>query len=272
MSALDDAVADAVFLAFEMEGRFADLYGGFAWDANFVDGSLTFFTEPETVLTAHFLGSAAPGPGTWMWGWHNVNGFPESSVAAAERVRSAFSGSNVAELEQATIALTPQLPLLLTLASKAATGIFASVDVPAAGGTRVYLLLEHESLHLAPPDAATVARVIGDGLGVTEIANHRRAVESYARLRGIELAPTAEGVELHLADGALAVGFDELNRVASIRGTITPSQAAAQASLVAQARQDQAAPATAPTPAEAAPAVLPAEAQPAKRWWQRSRS
>lgn len=264
MTALDDAVADAVFLAFEMEAKFAELFGGFAWDVDFVAGTFTFHTEPDTVLRSHFLGSAAPGPGTWMWGWHNVNGFPESSVAAAERVRAAFAGSGAAALEQATVPLSPQLPLLLTLASKAATGIFASVDVPSNGGTRVYLLLEHESLRLDPPTASRVVSVISDGIRVTDIASHRRAVESYARLRGIDLAATgSDGVELRLADGVISISFDALGRISSIRGQITPEQAGEGA----------------PTsePATEMPAGVTQEAAPdhgtekPRRWWQRSR-
>lgn len=50
------------------------------WDIDFSEGEI-FFGEDGYPL--QFIGSESASSDTWLWGWENINGFPESIIEAA---------------------------------------------------------------------------------------------------------------------------------------------------------------------------------------------
>src|SRR5690606_41585755 len=100
----------------EHQIHLAALHGDDAWNADLVAGTLTF-TAPDggtTTCRVQFLGTAAPGPGTWMWAWNNVNGFPDAGLDAAERTRATV----LREAEEPEQQVTDHPPYRYTLRSE----------------------------------------------------------------------------------------------------------------------------------------------------------
>lgn len=240
---LADLVDDAIFLSTETQAFIDETWGGLGWNVDMSGPSFVFASAPPTVLRAHFVGSAAPGPNSWLWAWNNVNGFPEASVALAANIRDEWP-----DLRETTTAELPlehdDLPLRLTLAAKTASGRFAHVDVDAGNGTRIWILLQGAEVEALPVlTVPRLLRVLSEGISTTAVADHRRALDSYARMRPLELAWTGDVATIALPDGAVAVTLDAEGRIGSM-------------SAGGQADATTAAP-------EAG------EAAKKKRWWQR---
>ncbi len=219
---LQDLVDRAVILSTEHQVHFADLGGESAWDADLQAGILTFHSEIPLVCGAHFLGTAAPGTQSWLWGWHNVNNFPEGVVAAAEHVHQRGVSGGIFELSTAEILLTDAVPYRLALAAKAVTGHFTHFAAPTGGGTCAWFLLTHPRFELPPASVARILRVIPEGISSTTVADHRRAVRAYAVLRGLDIRWLDEQTAVvGASDGEVTVSFDGHGRLTNLSATLT---------------------------------------------------
>ncbi|MFD6164559.1 DUF6882 domain-containing protein [Oerskovia sp. NPDC060287] len=219
---LQDLVDRAVILSTEHQVHFAELGGESAWDADLQAGTLTFHSEVPLVCGAHFLGTAAPGTQSWLWGWHNVNSFPDGVVAAAEHVHQRGVSGGIFELSTAEILLTDAVPYRLALAAKAVTGHFTHFAAPTGGGTCAWFLLTHPRFELSPASVPRVLRVIPEGIGSTTVSDHRRAVRAYAVLRGLDIRWLDEQTAVvGASDGEVTVAFDGHGRLTNLSATLT---------------------------------------------------
>lgn len=258
--ALQDLVDDAAFLSHEHQLHLTDLHGDDAWAADLTTGVFTF-TAPDggtATCRLQFLGTAAPGPGTWMWAWQNVNGFPDAVLTAAESTRR----TGLREAAEPELPLADDLAHRLALAAKAVTGSFAHYSAPVGGGTRAWFLLDDADLALPAPSVPRVVRTLSEGLLSVTVVDHRRAVASYASARGLPAVEDGTGaVVLDVPDGTVTVRFDERGRIAGISassGRIAAPEAAAPLAVEPEAA------AVEPEAAASEPAVLePAAADPA---------
>lgn len=290
--ALQDLVDDAAFLSHEHQLHLSDLHGDDAWAADMTTGVFTF-TAPDGVTATcrlQFLGTAAPGPGTWMWAWQNVNGFPDGVLTAAESARR----TGLREAAEPELPLADDLAHRLALAAKAVTGSFTHYSAPVGGGTRAWFLLDDADLALPAPSVPRVVRTLSEGLLSVTVVDHRRAVASYASARGLPAVEDGTGaVVLDVPDGTVTVRFDERGRIAGISASsprpAAPEAATAEPAAAAPAGSAPTAPgltvsepsagdpaAPEPAPAEhesAAPAPSPAGTapEPRRRSWFRRR-
>lgn len=215
------ALADAG--AFVSQEHQEHLAGAFTMRGLAVDpaGSRVAFTDASgtrTAWRAHFIGSASPADGTWLWGWDNVNGFPDAFVQQSRRIR-AFGGKHaVDQLATAQLPLTDELPGRLVRAVKALTGLTAHVVAPVGpGGTKAWLLVDDAALRLPPPTVARTVGVVMSGLAGSGVADHRRALTAWADQRGAVIEPGADGLaRVHVSDGTVRVRFGEGDRIVGI--------------------------------------------------------
>ncbi|ARK04730.1 MAG: DUF6882 domain-containing protein [Cellulosimicrobium funkei] len=249
--ALQDLVDDAAFLSHEHQLHLTDLHGDDAWAADLTTGVFTF-TAPDggtATCRLQFLGTAAPGPGTWMWAWQNVNGFPDAVLTAAESTRR----TGLREAAEPELPLADDLAHRLALAAKAVTGSFAHYSAPVGGGTRAWFLLDDADLALPAPSVPRVVRTLSEGLLSVTVVDHRRAVASYASARGLPAVEDGTGaVVLDVPDGTVTVRFDERGRIAGISASSGRTAAPLAAELEAAAAEPEAA---ASEPAAADPAA-----------------
>ncbi|GAB3044535.1 DUF6882 domain-containing protein [Sediminivirga luteola] len=221
---LERLVDQAVFLSAEYQAHFATLVGERDWDVDFQRPVLRFAAgdgSPALELRPHFLGSYAQQPSrSWHWGWDNINGFPPAAVELAGQLKTLAAGAGLPEANQDEIEVPrdSELPFRLTLAAKALTGVYAHYAAPAGGGTQAWLLVEAPELALSEPSIMRIVPLVAQSLQATEISDHRAALESYIRLRGLASRPlpgSEGGLRLIAADGGADVEFDELNRITS---------------------------------------------------------
>jgi hypothetical protein len=253
---LDRLVDASAILSTEQQAHIAALHGEDTWTLDTAAATVTL-TAPgggTIVCRAHFVGTSAPGPGTWLWGWRNINDFPHAFVALAERVRAAGEAQGVPELTTAEIPLTRDLPRRLTIAAKTVSGLAAHYSGPIGGGSRAWLLIEHPDLELPAPTARRTADAVQATVESVELADHVEAIASWARFRGVTLTASEPGgrtLRLALPDGEVLVTLDERHRII---------QVAAQAALGLDASAAMHEP-SAPAAPEAEPEPVVAEAE-----------
>ncbi|GAA1808941.1 MULTISPECIES: DUF6882 domain-containing protein [Brevibacterium] len=216
---LQDLVNRAVFLSTEMQTHFGSVIAGAAWEVDFsADPTLTFDVEGGEPLRTrpHLVGSESSSQGTWLWGWENINGFPEAVVGLAHEVRKFGAAKGISDLVTPEIDLDDELALRLTLAAKEATGKWAHYPAAAGAGTTVWVLVDSPALALPAPSVKASVRALMQGLTQTTVDDHRAALTAYTDRRGI---PTAElpdgGVRMLFADGSADLSFDEQSRISN---------------------------------------------------------
>ena len=214
MATFDDLVDDAIFVSIESQQRSQQLWGAYDWNVDLPTQLFSFQSSPPTSLRAHLLGSSAPGPNSWLWGWANTSVAAEC-IALVSRVRDHAATLAITELTTPELALTDDLPLRLALATESLTGLRTYFTGDSGSGSRMWLLLEGDALALPAPDVISAAGAITRGITTTTVTDHRRAVRSYAGHRGILLGDE-EAMSLILPDGTVTVEFVN-DRISNVR-------------------------------------------------------
>ncbi|TMR96218.1 DUF6882 domain-containing protein [Nonomuraea basaltis] len=224
---------DAALLSLEHQLHLEEVLADHSWNADLQEQRFEFTGSRTITCTRfHLLGSAAPGPRSWLWAWANPSGFPDSLVAASATLRDFGQRHGIAELGSPEVPFdalpgSPAEPHLaaglLTEAAKAVTGHWTSYNGDAGGGTRVAFLVEHPEFRLPPPEPTRVMRVIQQAIAGLSLRDHRRALHSYAvkRQLGAEFGPDHATLSLTGPGLEAAVDFDASGRVAGIKATLS---------------------------------------------------
>jgi hypothetical protein len=152
---------DAAFLSLEHQMHLTDVLGEHEWSVNFDVPSFSVTGDrPRTCTAVHFLGSAAPGPRSWLWSWATPSGYASGATWLAEWLRGFGQQHGIAELT------TPELPFaalpgapddpgraawVLAEVAKAASGRWTSYTPDVGGGPRFALLIELPTLSCRRP-------------------------------------------------------------------------------------------------------------------------
>ena len=226
-------------LAAEAQALFAARFGGVAWQADLGEpATFTFYTDPPTVFEPSFVGSTAED-GTWMWGWHNINGFPESLVANAVTVYENGERFGIGELMTPVQPLDPDtrmaevlpprgdVPALYTLVTQALAADpapiwFRSVN-DSSDSSAMFILRNDAAFTLPPPTSLSVTRALTDAISSGLTSDPMLAVHAYADRRdGVTLTHAeVDRYELQTPDGAVIVRFDEHRRISAFESTIS---------------------------------------------------
>ena len=234
---LADLCDDAALLSFETQLHLAEVIGDRPWDVDLGAGRFVFgggtgeHTEELVCTRVHLLGSAAPGPRSWLWSWATSQGWSDDVTDLARWLRGFGQQQGVRELVEPEVGFADvpgaDDPLVagavLMDAAKAAAGRWAGYSGPVGGGTRAAFLLEHPSFVLPAPEGVRVVRVLSEGLMAAPLlTDHRRAVAAYAAARPLasRWSPDGTEVELSLPGAVVTVRFDELGRVGGIASTL----------------------------------------------------
>lgn len=206
---LQDLIDEALFLSTEHQARLAELTGDSDWAVDFSSPSFSLKSDESVRLTPHLLGTESEQRGSWIWAWQEMGHFPAEVVTAAVQTREAGDRLGVQELTTDELILSEGLARRLTLAAKAATGIYAHYPAAAGGGVRAWLLVDGPQFELPEPTVQRMGRVMAQALQTGTAQNHQRAVDSYAHLRGAHIAwDTDACAVITAADGAMRLWFD----------------------------------------------------------------
>lgn len=153
------------------------------WEVDFDAGTLSFGEDSYPV---QFLGSESSADDSWLWGWHNVNNFPEELLTTCHHVHELGRSWGLAELTTARLDLTPQLDghALAAVASVLSADPVAYYRGPHAGGAVLMAFSGLPEQVFAPVGLSEVAAVVTDSLQAE--CDHRILVEGLLRWNGTE--------------------------------------------------------------------------------------
>ncbi|MFE3192192.1 DUF6882 domain-containing protein [Nocardia sp. NPDC059240] len=227
---LANVLDDAALLSFEHQMHLSEVLGEHSWNVNLAERRFEFQCAERTLVCTgmHLLGSAAPGPQSWLWSWANPSGYPDDVVAVATSMREFGAQQGIPELATAEvpfIAFGPEIEphqvswTMMELA-KPISGHWTSYQGNVGSGTFAAFLVEHPELQLPPPSGPRLIRVISQGLAELALTDHRRAVHSYLTRRGlaVEFAPDGGSLRFEAPTVNGTIDFDQYGRVSGING------------------------------------------------------
>jgi hypothetical protein len=218
-----DLQDDAALLSLEHQLRLMDVLGNPSWSTNLDEKRFELTPEggePVRCTDMQLLGSAAPGPGSWLWSWANPAGYRDDILIAANEARAFGEQHGIPELANAEVPFdalpgSPDDPAavasLMMEATKAVTGRFTGYQGPVGGGTRAGFLLDHPDFRLPAPDAPRVSRVLQQGLVELRFHDQRRGVDSYARRRGLAIEHAGPLTHVSGPTFSVSIEFNEHN-------------------------------------------------------------
>ncbi|HEX5117277.1 MAG TPA: hypothetical protein VFW65_18970 [Pseudonocardiaceae bacterium] len=229
--------AGAAILSLEHQLHLSDVLGQHSWHVDLTTNRFEFAGARTVACTGyHLVGTASAGAGSWLWGWANPSGFPESLTALSAGVRDFGQHHGIPGLATAEIPFgslpgasdDPNRAAHLCLdAAKAVSGHWTAYQGDVGGGTIAAFLVEHPEFELPAPEPARTMRVLQQALAEIPITDHRRALYGYASRRplAITFAPDQTTCTLTGRGFATVAEFDDRGRVTTMSGQLSaPTQ------------------------------------------------
>lgn len=226
---LANLLDDAALLSLEHQFRLSEIAGDRPWSVDLEGAGRFTFTGDQPIETqrVHLLGSAAPGPASFLWSWADPSGHSEQLTELAKAVRDFGIQHGIRELSEPEVPFSalpgsPSDPVIVVAilmdAAKAVSGLWTSYTGPVGGGTRAAFLIEHPSFRLPAPSGARIATVLRQGLALPTLHDHRRALYSYVTRRGLHGQWNADWSQLSITGPGIAAtaSFDEYARTRNI--------------------------------------------------------
>ena len=231
-----DLQDDAALLSFEHQLHLSEIIGEHSWEVDLAVPRFAFTGEnPVTASAMHLLGSAAPGPRSWLWSWANPAGYRQEVTWLAEQLRDFGKQYGIPQLSEPEVPFDDlpgsptdpaQVASLMMEAAKAVTRRWTGYQGPAGGGTRVGMLIEHPDFVLPAPEGPRVARVLQQGLMELRFNEHRRGCRSYVLNRGLRMQETETEMYVEGPAFTATIEFDQYHRVTGMKFKMggTPQQ------------------------------------------------
>lgn len=185
------------------------------WDVDFGKGTISF---GEDKFPVGFLGSESETSNTWLWGWVNVNDFPESIVADSEDFYQHCMMLGMNEIKEAELELTELVNghALAAMAVVASTERMCYYRAPYDGGAAFLLVKDVPESIFARVSAEEAAKAISDSISALPLQHHflvQGVMEVYCDDAKID-SQMATGT---FYDGSvLAVEFDAQQRITKL--------------------------------------------------------
>ncbi|MCA4994375.1 hypothetical protein HWD35_06610 [Tsukamurella tyrosinosolvens] len=229
-------------LAEEAQELFAEKYAAYPWQVD-LSGTPRFWFEREPIaeFRAHFIGSVSEYSNTWMWGWENINGYPEEAVALSTSVRDAGERLDCPEFTTTVLPLDPRersdagLPARehavydYVHAAMALTDLVEPVYYRGSngnGGYAWFVLENRAEFHLPPASIMSAVGILTRITAAGLVADPHLATWAYAvRREGLTIEQTGTDMILTAQDGSATVSFDDRGRLARIDAHAGPAAA-----------------------------------------------
>lgn len=233
ISGFQDLLDDGCLISSDAQFRLLDVIGedtpyGDQFDVDLSAQLITFSGTGQLRARVQYVGSAAARAstaGSWMWGWSNVNGFPDAVLQRVTAVHNFGQQYGVPELT------TPELPL--TDEPRQTAGRYAVVASLVNGqlpyytaeidrGRVVAFLVEHPEFGLRPLDTPRLLTVLNSALMEGVIRDWPRALRQYAAFRGLICSERPGGLALTGPTiDEVRIDLDQQGRVTGFSGTAT---------------------------------------------------
>ena len=217
---------DAALLSLEHQIHLMDTVGVPPWEVDFAVPRFGFGgDQPLTASAVHLLGSAAPGPRSWLWSWANPTGYRPEVTRLAEQLREYGKEHGIPEFTEAEVPFADlpgsptepaQVASLMMEAAKAVSKRWTGYQGPVGGGTRIGMLIEHPSFVLPAPESPRVSRVLQQGTAELRFYDQRRGFRSYAVNRGLSMQENDTQMLIEGPSFSVTVSFNERNQMTAM--------------------------------------------------------
>ncbi|EFG47388.1 hypothetical protein HMPREF0183_1379 [Brevibacterium mcbrellneri ATCC 49030] len=239
--ALTDLVVSGVFISTEAQWVFERTTANseYDWNVDFSDAPLIALSgEHGFTGRPHMIGSTDSNYGSFRWGWSPDNDWKEPAIALSRKVREYGAEHQIPELTDPEFDTHDDQALRIVIAAKVITGHLFHVPLP-VGPATAWLIVDAPQLQLGEPEIRPVVKALAAGLSVTDIRNHRTAIQEYGRLRGFHVVENGDGLRMLLKDGSADLTFDSLNRLTNCQVSQPLSDEAAEQLTAAGAAEPQ---------------------------------
>lgn len=179
---LADAVDDAAYYSYEHQLHLATTVGiGATWRLVPELGCAHFTGHREIVCPAQIVGVVKGS--IWEWGWASGNVSPPRA-ALANVVREFGQANDMPAFTQPRLEIAGSDAPRLATGSKIIHRRWTAFAFP-VDGMIMHAALEHPALTLPAPTVKAICQTLSGGQEELPVTNGRRAVRSYAQLRGL---------------------------------------------------------------------------------------
>lgn len=204
-------------LAYDKQTDLYEVIGDNGWNADLDAGTISFGSQ--LVFPVQVLGTFSHASQTWLWAWANAQSdLPERLLSQARQLRAYGEQQGIELLTVSTFAATE---LDLHSIGAIAAGLFgASAYYLADYGAGIMVLtLKSELIDQVPKnDFARIPSVFPQVITLFEL-RHRPAFIYYLTQKGYALTEMADSVSATLSPGTLTATFDDLGRLANLKGS-----------------------------------------------------
>jgi hypothetical protein len=203
-------------IAFDKQNDLYEVIGDNSWNADMNTGTISF--GPELVFPIQVLGTFSHSSETWLWAWANVqSGLPPRLLSQAEQLRAYGEQHGIELLTASEFDATD---LDLHTIGCIASGIFGASGYYLANyghGTMVVTIKSELIDQVSKNDFARISSSFPQVISTFEL-HHRPALIHYLTQKGYSVTETADTVSAAVDFGTLTATFDQLGRLANIKG------------------------------------------------------
>lgn len=215
-NAFDELLCDHAGLSMEKQLNLSDLTADAGqWSADLKAGTLTLGNH---TWRCQLLGSHAENDDTWLWGWANPYNYGPHILQAALHLRELGQQQGIFELTERKFVAGETNGYVIAMVASGLCNASAFYRMPYQGGAGFVLIDDPAYPVAADSGASRMAEVFTTLIQNVTISNQRRALESYARQRGLGVQGDAQLLEITFpATGeSLKARFDDARRLIQI--------------------------------------------------------
>jgi hypothetical protein len=209
---LQDLFSKYGALALEKQETLSALVGNAEPELDIEKGIVKFSDKEFPIQLIGFLD---PDEDTWSWAWDNEEiGFPEELIEEAKAVKEFGEKQNVPQLCESVFraSLTEAHILNMTISSIFGNDAYCAVNY---GNFVFFVTISSDEIPLSD-DPDVFAVIINDFHRRFEV-NHRKALESYAILKGYEYKERDDFSLIKAGEDRIVVGLTERKNIQSIK-------------------------------------------------------
>lgn len=178
-----------------------------------IENGIVKFGQKEFPI--QLIGFLDPDEDTWSWAWDNEEiGFPEELIEEAKAVKQFGEKQNVPQLCENVFKanLTEAHILTMTVSSLFSNDAYCAANY---GGFIFFVTIESDDIILSD-DPDSFALIINEFHRRFEV-NHRKAMESYAILKGYPYKERDEFSLVKVGDDRVVISLTERKNIQSIK-------------------------------------------------------
>jgi len=219
MAKIMDYLEQYALISLEKQDKFDRLVDEHTMELDFDNGAIRF--SSGLAVPFQVIGTESGNTLTWLWAWSD-----EQPDIAAHLLTSAFQLKDWGEKHDVREFCSPSIDLnkadgqIISLIASEICEASCYYRDPYEGGA-IYVLLFDKSIDAQPPfNLAGLSRKLSDLISLYNF-NHRNALLSYFRTKGLSPVETGSTVTCELGSGEqLKADFDDSNRLTSLNGEI----------------------------------------------------